>query len=157
MAGRVASRSPARGLTSPYWQNVLHVLEPISVDAAMKAVDAWMQKTSAAQRQLELALQKAEFDVAHARRQYDSVDPANRLVAGELEHRWNVALEAKQNIENDIVALLADRPTLLGAEEQEALRRLGGTPRRRLQRRSEFCEWPSMKALFAKKMTEFVL
>ena len=39
-----------------------------------------------------MALQKATFDVAHARRQYDAVDPANRLVAGELERRWNAAL-----------------------------------------------------------------
>jgi DNA invertase Pin-like site-specific DNA recombinase len=105
---------------------VLRVLEPIGVDATMKAVDALMQNTSAAQRQLELALQKAAFDVSHARRQYDSVDPANRLVAGELERRWNAALEAKQKIENDIAALLAERPTPLDAEEQEALRRLGG-------------------------------
>ena len=77
------------------------------MDAAVKAVNALMQKTSAAQRQLELALQKATFDVAHARRQYDAVDPANRLVAGELERRWNAALEVKQKIENDIAALLA--------------------------------------------------
>ena len=105
---------------------VLRVLKPIGVDAAVKAVNALMQKTSAAQRQLELALQKATFDVAHARRQYDAVDPANRLVAGELERRWNAALEAKQKIENDIAALLAERPAPLGAEEQEALRRLGG-------------------------------
>jgi hypothetical protein len=105
---------------------VLRVLKPIGADAAVKAVNALMQKTSAAQRQLELALQKAAFDVAHARRQYDAVDPANRLVAGELERRWNAALEAKQKIETDIAALLAERPTPLGAEEQEALRRLGG-------------------------------
>ena len=105
---------------------VLRVLRPIGVDAAVKAVNALTQKTSAAQRQLELALQKAAFDVAHGRRQYDAVDPANRLVAGELERRWNAALEAKQKIENDIAALLAERPAPLGPEEQEALCRLGG-------------------------------
>jgi hypothetical protein len=31
---------------------------------------------------LELALQRARFEAAHARRQYDAVDPTNRLVAG---------------------------------------------------------------------------
>ena len=119
---------------------LLRVLKPIGADAAVKAVNALMQKTSAVQRQLELALQKAAFDVAHARRQYDAVDPANRLVAGELERRWNAALEAKQKIENDIAALLAEPPAPLGVEEQEALRRLaaisrlpGRTPPRRPQ------------------------
>jgi hypothetical protein len=42
----------------------LRVLKPIGLDAAVKAVNALIQTTSAAQRQLELALQKATFDVA---------------------------------------------------------------------------------------------
>ena len=42
------------------------------------------------------------------------------------DRTWNAALEAKQKIENDIAALLAERPAPLGGEEQEALRRLGG-------------------------------
>src|SRR5439155_21102942 len=33
------------------------------------------------------------FEAARAQRQYDAVDPDNRLVAGELEARWNRALE----------------------------------------------------------------
>jgi hypothetical protein len=41
---------------------------------------------------LELALERARFEADRARRQYDVVDPANRLVAAELESRWNAAL-----------------------------------------------------------------
>ena len=62
------------------------------VDAALRALQAQRSEASAAQRQLELALQQAHFEASHARRQYDVVDPANRLVAGELERRWNEAL-----------------------------------------------------------------
>src|SRR6202048_942250 len=71
---------------------VLRVLKPLGVDAAVKALAAQTTEISAAQRQLELALQEAHFSAAYARRQYDAVDPANRLVAGELERRWNDAL-----------------------------------------------------------------
>jgi len=60
------------------------VLTPLGVDAAVQALAAQTGETSAAQRQLDLALQDAHFAAAHARRQYDAVDPANRLVAGEL-------------------------------------------------------------------------
>src|SRR5208337_1305337 len=42
-----------------------------------------------------LALQRACFEASHARRQYDAVDPTNRLVAGELERRWNEALQVE--------------------------------------------------------------
>jgi len=42
-----------------------------------------IEKTTAAERQLELSLRQARYEVAHARRQYDGVDPANRLVASD--------------------------------------------------------------------------
>ena len=73
---------------------VLRVLAPLGMDAAVKVLDAQTSETSATERQLELALAQARYEVAHARRQYDAVDPANRLVAGELERRWNEALAA---------------------------------------------------------------
>ena len=61
---------------------------------------------------------------AHARRQYDAVDPANRLMAGELERRWNEALQAIHRIEGDIAAIVAAKPTLgEGATATHAARR----------------------------------
>jgi hypothetical protein len=55
---------------------VLRILKPLGIDSAVKALAAQTSQTSAAQRQLELALQQARFSAAHARRQYDAVDPA---------------------------------------------------------------------------------
>lgn len=43
-------------------------------------------------RALELECQQTEYEVQLARRRYESVDPDNRLVAAELEARWNAAL-----------------------------------------------------------------
>jgi DNA invertase Pin-like site-specific DNA recombinase len=104
---------------------VLDALKPLGVDAATKALEAQASETSAAQRQLELALQRARYEAAHARQQYDAVDPANRLVAGELERRWNKALEAVHQIDGEIAALEARRPSSLGERERDQLMRLG--------------------------------
>ncbi|WP_254021312.1 recombinase family protein, partial [Mesorhizobium escarrei] len=104
---------------------VLGALKPLGIDAATKALEVQASETSAAQRQLELALQRARYEATHARRQYDAVDPANRLVAGELERRWNNALEAVHEIEGEIAALEARRPSLLGEKERDQLMRLG--------------------------------
>ncbi len=104
---------------------VLNVLKPLGIDAALKALGTQASETSAARRQLELALQRAHYEAAHARRQYDAADPANRLVAGELERRWNKALEAIQQIEGELAALAAAKPLPLGDEEREQLMRLG--------------------------------
>ena len=70
-------------------------------------------------------MQQARYEAAHARRQYDAVDPANRLVAGELERRWNEALQAVAKIEGDIAALIARRPPSLGEPERQQLMALG--------------------------------
>ena len=72
-----------------------------------------------------MALQQARFSAAHARRQYDAVDPANRLVAGELERRWNEALQVVYRIEGEIAALEARKPAPLGETEQQHLMQLG--------------------------------
>jgi DNA invertase Pin-like site-specific DNA recombinase len=104
---------------------VLRILKPLGMEAAVKAVDAQTSRISAAQRQLELSLQQARYEAAHARRQYDAVDPANRLVAAELERRWNDALRAVRRIEAEIVSIVAATPPPLGERERQQLMRLG--------------------------------
>ena len=104
---------------------VLRVLKPLGIDAAVKATEAQACEISAAQRQLEPSLQQARYEAAHARRQYDAVDPANRLVAGELERRWNEALQTVNRIEGEIADIIARRPPLLGEEERHQLMQLG--------------------------------
>jgi DNA invertase Pin-like site-specific DNA recombinase len=104
---------------------VLHVLKPLGIEAALKAIEAQSSTTTAAERQLELSLQQACYEAAHARRQYDAVDPANRLVAGELERRWNEALQAVAKLEGEIAALIARRPPRLGEPERQQLVALG--------------------------------
>src|SRR6202050_2175664 len=60
---------------------VLRIMRPLGIEAAIKAIEAQSGETTAAERQLELSLQQARYQAAHTRRQYDAVDPANRLVA----------------------------------------------------------------------------
>src|ERR1700751_3781652 len=103
---------------------VLRVLKPLGIEAALKAIEAQSGTTTAAERQLELSLQQARCEAAHARRQYDAVDPANRLVAGELERR-NEALQAVARVEGEIAALIARRPPPLGEPERQQLMALG--------------------------------
>ena len=104
---------------------VLRVLKPLGIDAAVRALAAQTGEISAAQRQLELALQEAHFAATYARRQYDAVDPANRLVASELERRWNEALQVVHRLEGEIAELEAKKPAPPGEKERRLLMRLG--------------------------------
>ena len=73
-------------------QEVLDRLQPLGIEAALAAMEAHNERQSDKRQQIENAIQQAQYEAARARRQYDAVDPDNRLVAGELERRWNEKL-----------------------------------------------------------------
>ena len=88
---------------------VLRVLGPLGMDAALHAIEERQRESVEVLRQAELALEAARFEERRARRQYDAVDPDNRLVAGELERRWNERLEVVRQRKETVSALLASR------------------------------------------------
>jgi excisionase family DNA binding protein len=104
---------------------LLRRLEPLGIQAALSAIDHRMQSNDERLSQKELALEQARFEVARARRQYDAVDPDNRLVAAELERRWNEALKHYNAIEEDLRALRANRPEALNERTRRELLQLG--------------------------------
>lgn len=104
---------------------VLRLLQPLGIEAAIKAIGVRDAETDAKCRQTELALKQARFEATHARRQYDAVDPDNRLVAATLESRWNDALIAVRNLEDQLEAMKSQSRSPLGAEERDQLMRLG--------------------------------
>src|SRR4029077_14066258 len=71
---------------------VLRAISPLASNAAFQLIANRERAGAERLRQRELALEQARYEVTHARRQYDAVDPDNRLVAGELERRWNERL-----------------------------------------------------------------
>jgi len=104
---------------------VIARLQPLGVEAALAAMEARGREDGDKRRQVELALEQARFEAARARRQYDAVDPDNRLVAGELERRWNESLKDVHRLEEEHEALSASPSTGMTPEERNALLRLG--------------------------------
>src|ERR1700732_1843271 len=104
---------------------IVRLLQPLGVEAAVHAITECEHQSGEKQRQLELALEQGRYGAARARRQYDTVDPDNRLVAGELERRWNAALAAVDVLEKELETLVRQRPAALGAEERQRLLQMG--------------------------------
>ncbi len=73
-------------------EEVLRLLSPLGIEASVEAVAMREDDVAETRRQMELALTQARYEADLARRQYDAVDPQNRLVAAELERRWNEGL-----------------------------------------------------------------
>ena len=111
-------------------EQLLRCLSPLGIDAAIDAIVALEDANDERIQQKTLALQQARYEVAHARRQYDAVDPSNRLVAAELERRWNRALAAEAELEAEIAALEDGREhPITDAQKRELLDFHGIIPR----------------------------
>ncbi len=104
---------------------LLRVLAPLGIEAALRALDARAADSSEVHRQAELALTQARYEAGLARRQYDAVDPDNRLVAAELERRWNDQLVEVHRIEEQLATLKTAKVVMPTAEERARLMALG--------------------------------
>lgn len=104
---------------------VLAALQPIGVQASLHAIEQQANDDHAKRRQLELALEQARFEAARAQRQFDAVDPSNRLVVAELERRWNERLAHAAQRQADIEALDMQAQPSLTLQQREALLALG--------------------------------
>ena len=100
-------------------EQLLQAVAPLGMEAAIEAIESLGSASDERIQQKALALEQAHYEVTRDRRQYDAVDPSNRLVAAELERRWNQALTNEAEMEAELV-------TLRGQKEQpitEALKR----------------------------------
>jgi excisionase family DNA binding protein len=104
---------------------IIRLLQPLGVEAAVKAIEARRRQADEKRRQVALALEQARFEAGRARRQYDAVDPDNRLVAAELERRWNDALCTTRDLERELDALTRSQPTALTDDERQRLMQMG--------------------------------
>jgi DNA invertase Pin-like site-specific DNA recombinase len=98
---------------------LLRVVQPAAVEAAIMATQQQAHARSEILDALHRDLEAARYRAHRAERQYEATDPENRLVAQELERRWNVALEEARAIESRITTEReCDQATRVGAVEE---------------------------------------
>jgi DNA invertase Pin-like site-specific DNA recombinase/ribosome-binding protein aMBF1 (putative translation factor) len=102
----------------------LAALSPMSLRVATQVMEQVEQDLRSQRRQRELQLEQARYEARLAQRQYDAVDPANRLVATELERRWNEKLERVEQLEQAFVRAERAADWDLTAEERTAIQEL---------------------------------
>jgi DNA invertase Pin-like site-specific DNA recombinase len=88
---------------------VLRVLAPGAIEAALDTAQRGGEQTDQVVRALTLELEEARYQAARAERQYDAVEPENRLVAETLERRWNQALARVGELDHRLEQLKSER------------------------------------------------
>jgi len=102
----------------------LEAVRPAGLEATLAALRQLEQERRGVDRQWQLRLERARYEARLAQRQYDAVDPDNRLVARELERRWEAALAEAERLQQDYERLLLTELRPLDAVEAEDVRRL---------------------------------
>jgi hypothetical protein len=99
----------------------LTAVSPMGLRVATRVLDQVEEDLIGQRRQRDLQLEQARYEARLAERQYDAVDPSNRLVAGELERRWNEKLERVAQLERAYAQAEQESAWSLTAEERAAI------------------------------------
>jgi hypothetical protein len=108
-------------------QAFFQALAPVELDVYARAVAAQAEATACLERAHQQQLERLRYQAALAQRQFERVDPDNRLVAAELEKRWEAALSDLKHLEDEQTGRVPGAPALtaLPTELQEAFKAIG--------------------------------
>jgi len=101
---------------------LLECLSPLGVEAMLKAAELYEQDIEAERTHWSQKVERARYEAHLTRRQYDAVDPENRLVARELERRFEEALRVQQKVESEAQQELSGLEEPLSGVQQQRLR-----------------------------------
>ncbi len=105
-------------------RQVLAALEPAALELSLAAAEQVEHDRAAVAQLWEQRQERAAYETDRAARQYQAVEPENRLVARTLERAWEEKLQAQQRLEEEYHRFLQQQPRILTAEEREAIRQL---------------------------------
>jgi len=105
-------------------EQILGVITPAGLELCLRAVAECEPEQAATEGHWRLRLARAEQEATRAARQYDAVEPEDRLVARTLERRWEQALLAQRSLEEDYARYRRDRPGRLTEAERAEIEAL---------------------------------
>ena len=91
---------------------VLRAISGNAVEAALEAADRLRRQRTEQHQALALEVEQARYEARLAARRYEAVDPDNRLVAAELEARWNAALQHARTLGDKLEAFDRGTPAI---------------------------------------------
>jgi DNA invertase Pin-like site-specific DNA recombinase len=103
---------------------LLAAVEPAALEVSLAAAGQAQAQRAQVDRIWRQRLERAGYQAERARRQYQLVEPENRLVARQLEQDWEAALAERQRLGEEYDRFAAARPRTLTAAEREQIRAL---------------------------------
>jgi DNA invertase Pin-like site-specific DNA recombinase len=105
-------------------EQVLEAVQPASLALSLAASQEIERERAQLDRAWQLRLERAQQEVDRASRQYDAVEPENRLVARSLERKWEGALVSRRGLQEEYDRFRQAQPTTLTAADRSQLESL---------------------------------
>lgn len=102
----------------------LAAVAPARLETALATLEEVAAQRQRLSRQWQQRLERAHYEADLARRRYEQVDPDNRLVAAELEQRWEEKLRVLHDLEKEWDDVQAQELQPLTEEDRELVRQL---------------------------------
>jgi DNA invertase Pin-like site-specific DNA recombinase len=99
-------------------ERLLQAVSPASLELSLAASEDIERERKQLDDHWQQRRARSRYEVEQARRQYAAVDPEHRLVARELERRWDEALRADEQLQADYARFQRDCPTQLSPHER---------------------------------------
>lgn len=118
---------PADAVDSKVVEAFFAALSPVEIDIYSRSLEQKSKAHDQVNRAKAQQVERLRYEAALAKRQYMQVDPDNRLVASELESRWEAALRQLKQAEDGLVQnkFTDDVPPKISAELKEAFTQIG--------------------------------
>ena len=100
-------------------ERILQAVSPASLELSLAATEDIERERKQLDDHWKQRIARSRHEVEQARRQYAAVDPEHRLVARELERRWDEAIRADEQLQADYDRFARDCPTQLSQHERE--------------------------------------
>lgn len=103
---------------------ILQVMTPAGLELCLHAIDDHQRHQAELHQNWKLRLERAQLEAERAFRQYDAVEPENRLAARCLERRWEEKLKTHQDLQEEYDRVAQERPPSLNAAERAQIEAL---------------------------------
>lgn len=100
---------------------MLQAVSPASLELSLAATKDIERERKQLDAHWQQRLTRSRYEVEQARRQHAAVDSEYRLVARELERRWDESLRADEQLQADYARFARDCPAQLSPHEREQI------------------------------------
>lgn len=103
---------------------VLRALEPAALEVSLRVAEDIEAERNRLEEMWQKRLERAQYEVDRALRQYHAVEPENRLVARTLEKQLEEKLSTQIKLKEEHDRVIVQQPVGLKEEERQAIRAL---------------------------------